>query len=130
MLEIIALLLTAFLFGGMVLFSFAFAAFLFTHLPPADAGKLVRSAFPYFYLWCIVLAGLSAAAVAALDTLGALLLAGVAITTVPARQLLMPAINAAQDSSDKRRFNLLHSASVVITLAQIAVVAWVLSRFL
>lgn len=130
MLEVIALLLTAFLFGGMLLFSFAFAAFLFTHLPPADAGRLLRSAFPYFYLWCIALASVTGAVLAVLDSLGALLLVGVAVTTVPARQLLMPAINAAQDSGNKQRFNLLHSVSVVITLAQIAAVAWVLARFL
>lgn len=36
----LALLVTAFLFGGMVLFSFAFAAFLFTHLPAAVQSAL------------------------------------------------------------------------------------------
>ena len=43
-----ALLTTALLFGGMVLYSFGFAAFLFTALPPDVAGPSIRRAFPLF----------------------------------------------------------------------------------
>jgi len=42
------LLLVALLFGGMFLFSVAFAAFLFLHLPQQDARMLIRKAFPPF----------------------------------------------------------------------------------
>jgi hypothetical protein len=42
----------------------------------------------------------------------------------------MPAINAATDAGDKRRFNRLHGFSVVITLLHIGAVACVLLRFL
>jgi len=59
-----------------------------------------------------------------------MLMATVALTTVPARQQLMPAINAASDSGNKRRFNLLHGLSVLIGLAQIAVVGYALSRLI
>jgi hypothetical protein len=58
------------------------------------------------------------------------LLLAVALTTLPARQLLMPAINAATDAGDKRRFNRLHGFSVLVTLAHIVAVAYVLLRFL
>ena len=40
MLTLSALLLSAFLFGGMLLYSFGFAAFLFSHLPADDAGAI------------------------------------------------------------------------------------------
>jgi hypothetical protein len=125
-----ALLTTAFLFGGMTLFSFAFAGFLFSQLPAAEAGTLLRKAFPYFYLWVIVFAGLAMTLYASMDSFAALLLAGVAISTVPARQLLMPAINAATDAGDKSRFNRLHGLSVVIGIVQIGVVGYVLLRFI
>ena len=130
MLMITALLLTAFLFGGMLLYSFGFAAFLFSHLPAADAGSILRKAFPVFYLWCIAVAGLAATVFVFLDSLSALLLAGVAVTTIPARQQLMPAINAATDSGNKRRFNQLHGLSVLLGLAQIVAVGYVLTRMI
>ena len=130
MLMITALLLTAFLFGGMLLYSFGFAAFLFSHLPAADAGAILRKAFPVFYLWCIAVAGLAATVFVFLDSLSALLLAAVAVTTIPAQQQLMPAINAATDSGNKRRFNQLHSLSVLLGLAQIAAVGYVLTRMI
>lgn len=130
MLMITALLVTAFLFGGMLLYSFGFAAFLFSHLPAADAGSILRKAFPVFYVWCIVMAGLAATVFVFLDSLSALLLAAVAVTTIPARQQLMPAINAATDSGNKRRFNQLHSLSVLLGLAQIAAVGYVLTRMI
>jgi len=53
------LLLLAGLFGGMLLFSAGFAAFLFKHLPPTDARMLIRKAFPPFYLFVIVTSGLA-----------------------------------------------------------------------
>jgi len=130
MLTLSALLLSAFLFGGMLLYSFGFAAFLFSHLPADDAGAILRKAFPVFYLWCIVVSGLAAAIFIFLDNTSAMLMATVALTTVPARQQLMPAINAASDSGNKRRFNLLHGLSVLIGLAQIAVVGYALSRLI
>jgi hypothetical protein len=130
MLTIIALLLTAFLFGGMMLYSFGFAAFLFSNLPAPEAGAILRKAFPVFYLWCIAVAVVAAGVLFFLDSTSALLMAVVAITTVPARQNLMPAINAATDAGDKNRFKVLHGASVLLGLAQIAAVAYVLIRLI
>ena len=129
MLTITALLLTAFLFGGMML-SFGFAAFLFSNLPAPEAGAILRKAFPVFYLWCIAVAEVAAVVLFFLDSTSALLMAVVAITTVPARQNLMPAINAATDAGDKNRFKVLHGASVLLGLAQIAAVAYVLTRLI
>ena len=67
---------------------------------------------------------------AALGRRERMLLAAVAVTTIPARQQLMPAINAATDSGNKRRFNQLHGLSVLLGLAQIAAVGYVLTRMI
>lgn len=125
-----ALLTTAFLFGGMTLFSFAFAAFLFSQLPAPEAGSLLRKAFPYFYLWVIACAAIAALLHLGVDAGSALWLAAVAMATIPARQLLMPAINSATDAGDSARFKRLHGLSVLIGLLQIAAVGYVLLRFL
>lgn len=125
----IALLTTALLFGGMVLYSFGFAAFVFNALPAETAGPLIRRAFPHFYLFVL---GTSAAAAALVafsnEWVSALLLAVIALTTVFARQVLMPAINEATDTKKKRRFKALHSLSVLITLAHIGAAGVVILR--
>jgi len=114
----------------MTLFSFAFAAFLFTSLPAEQAGELLRKAFPYFYLFVIVVSAVAALLFWPLDRLGSALLIAVALTTIPARQLLMPAINAATDANNASRFKVLHGASVVLTLLHIAAIGYVLLRTL
>jgi hypothetical protein len=126
----VALLVTALLFGGMVLYSFGFAAFLFTALPGPQAGPLIRRAFPHFYLFVLATAAVAAGLTVAHDALSAALLAAVALTVIPTRQVLMPAINAATDAGDRRRFAVLHGVSVAITLAHIGVAGVVLARFL
>lgn len=125
----LALLATALLFGGMVLYSFGFAAFLFTALPAGTAGAALRRAFPHFYLFVIATAAVAAALLWRHDRLAATLMAGVALTTLPTRQMLMPAINRATDAGHKARFNRLHGLSVAITLGHIGLVGYVLARF-
>ena len=125
---IAALLVTALLFGGMILYSFGFAAFLFTALPPDVAGQTIRRAFPHFYLFVIATAGLAAVLLLPQDRGLAALMAVVALSTVPTRQMLMPAINTATDTGARRRFHVLHGLSVAITLAHIALAGWVLAR--
>lgn len=115
----IALLVTALLFGGTTLYSFGFAAFVFSALPAQTAGPLIRKAFPWFYLFVLATSGLAAALAAAGDPISAIVLAAIAVTTLFARQVLMPAINRATDDGDKRRFQILHTVSVVITLGHI-----------
>ena len=125
-----ALLATALLFGGMVLYSFGFAAFLFTALPAEVAGPTIRRAFPLFYLFVMVTAVVAACLSWSFDPTAAALLAGVAVTTLPTRQLLMPAVNRATDEGARGRFKALHGLSVVITLAHIGTVGIVLARYL
>ena len=125
-----ALLATALLFGGMVLDAFGFAAFLFTALPAQVAGPTIRRAFPHFYTFVIATATLAALLVWPTDPLGALLLAGIAVSTLPTRQILIPGINTATDRGLKTRFPWLHGLSVAVTLAHIAHAGFVFVRIL
>ena len=124
----IALLVTALLFGGTVLYAFGFAAFVFTALPAETAGPLIRRAFPYFYLFVLGTSAVAAAMALFSDLVSAYLLAAIVLTTLYARQVLMPRINAATDAGDKTRFKLLHGLSVLITLAHIAAAVVVILR--
>ena len=130
MIHSLAILSTSLLFGGMTLYSFGFAAFLFSALPAATAGQVLRKAFPWFYGFVIVTASLAGAfwwldsAASAVPALSQL---AVALTALLARQVLMPAINAATDTGQRQRFKLLHGFSVVITLCHIAVTGWLLA---
>lgn len=126
---IVALLTTALLFGGMLLYSFGFAAFLFSALPPETAGPVLRQAFPHFYLFVIIAAAVAGGLLWSSDALSGGLMAVVALTTLPSRQMLMPAINRATDAGTTSQFRTLHGLSVIITLAHIGIVGFVLSRF-
>ncbi|MGR3616626.1 MAG: DUF4149 domain-containing protein [Paracoccaceae bacterium] len=124
----LSLLVTALLFGGMVLYSFGFAAFVFTALPADVAGPLIRRAFPHFYLFVLASSAVAAAVALAFDPVSSAILVAIAVTTILARQILMPAINAATDQGAKTRFKVLHTLSVLITLAHIGAAALVLIR--
>ncbi|WP_426034857.1 DUF4149 domain-containing protein [Cypionkella sp. TWP1-2-1b2] len=125
-----ALLATSLLFGGMVLYSFGFAAFLFTALPANVAGPTIRRAFPHFYMFVMLSAAAAAGLVWAHDAAAAGLLALIAVTTLPARQMLMPVINRATDEGAKARFKWLHGLSVAITLVHIGLAGLAMTRFL
>jgi len=124
----IALISTALMFGGAVLYAFGFAAFVFNALPAETAGLLIRRAFPHFYLFVLGSSALAAASSFSADAIASVILALIVVTTLFARQVLMPAINTATDRGAKTRFKILHTLSVLITLAHIAGAAYVLLR--
>ena len=126
MLESIAVLLVALLFGGMVLYSFGFAAFVFKTLPADLAGPTIRKAFPHFYLFVMATALAATPVLWTVNVTDAVLMAAIVLTTLPTRQLLMPAINRATDAGQKTRFKWLHTLSVLITLAHMVMAAIVL----
>lgn len=126
MIDALLLLTLALLFGGMVLYSFGFAAFLFSAMPADSAGPLLRKAFPHFYMF-VFLTALVGTALAGFVNLGtASVLLAIALTTAVTRQVLMPAINRATDAGAKTSFKWLHSLSVLITLGHIGAVAYIL----
>lgn len=134
--DLLALLLTATLFGGMVLYSFGFAPFLFRELAPETAGPLIRAAFPHYYTFVILGAVVAGFALFAVDPRGVALMGWVAALGVAARQVLMPMINTARDAQlagervAKSRFAALHGLSVAVNFVQLGLIGWVLARFL
>ena len=115
-----ALLTTSLLFGGMILYAFGFAAFVFKALPSDTAGPLIRRAFPHFYLFVFVTSGVATITVGfSSDWLTTTLLFIIASSTVFARQVLMPAVNKATDAQKKIRFQILHGLAVAITITHI-----------
>ena len=128
MIVALAVLTTALLFGGMTLYSFAFAAFLFSAFAPDVAGAALRKAFPWFYGFVLVTAAVAGLLWWRSDAGAATLMAAVVVTTLLVRQLLMPAINRATDAGLRQRFKWLHGLSVIVTLAHIVASGWVLAR--
>ena len=125
-LYISSLLTSSLLFGGMLFFSASFAAFLLKSLPPAMARTLIREAFPSFYLFVIITSLIAALLALKSSLLSASILVLITLSTIPTRQILMPAINAATDAKLKQRFIMLHGLSVVITLGHIIAVGFVI----
>ena len=136
MIEFAALLLVSTLFGGMMLSSFGFAPMVFSALPAEDAGRFIRAAFPWYYLFVIVTAGIGGAILMRSNSRSGALALAIAVTAIFARQVLMPRINIARDmqlkgiGEAKRRFSRLHGFSVALNFAQLIAAGYVLYRFL
>ena len=122
--EQIALLITSFLFGGMVLFAVGFGPIVLKNLEGNVARLFIRNTFPHFYLFVLVSSFL--AAVTVFVPFASMALLAIFFSTIPARQILMPAINAAADDGDRKQFKLLHALSVAITLVHIVIAGVVL----
>jgi hypothetical protein len=118
-----ALLLTSFLFGGMVLFSVGFGALSFKFLEPAVARSFIRKTFPYFYGYVLGVSALVMLLSFTISKTAAALAFFIFLTTLPTSKILMPAINRASDLEQRRNFVLLHSISVIVTLSHIVVCA-------
>ena len=134
--DYLALLLSATLFGGMVIYSFGFAPLVFSSLSAELAGVLLRKAFPWYYLFIIVFAFLAGVVLLNLNAASASLMIVAGVLAVFSRQFLMPEINRARDdqlrgsSHGQSRFRNLHGLSVVINFVQLGMVGVVLARFL
>lgn len=116
---LLSILSVASLFGGMLLFAGGFGTLAFKLLDKTTARSLIRNTFPYFYLYVLVNSGLAAVLSIYVNKLAFVLLALIFVTTIPNRQFLMPAINNAADTGNKKKWGILHGLSVIITLAHI-----------
>ncbi len=124
--EFISLLLVAFLFGGMLLFSVGFGTLAFKFLEVDTARRFIRSTFPFFYLYVFSVALIASSILVFHNFDAFLLILLIAITTVPTGLIIMPAINLASDNKLKRKFVALHSVSVFITLSHIVLAGFAL----
>ena len=120
----------------MILYSFGFAPMVFSSLPAEHAGRFIRSAFPWYYLFVIVSSSLSGAILFFTNRWSGWLMIGIAGAGMFARQVLMPLINIASDNRSngnvaaKDQFARLHSASVALNVVQLIAAGFVLYRFL
>jgi hypothetical protein len=136
MIQYLALLATATLFGGMLIYSFGFAPIVFHALPSDEAGRFLRLAFPWYYIFIISISALSCLALIPLNSLSATLMGSVVIIGIFARQVLMSKINAARDrqvKGDKAargQFVRLHGLSVFLNFIQLAIAGYILICFL
>jgi len=121
--DFIALLLTSFLFGGMLLFSMGFGTLCFKFLEPSVARAFIRKTFPYFYNYVLFLSALIILFSFNVSKLAAALAFCIFLTTIPTSLVLMPAINSASDNKQKRNFIMFHTLSVAITLFHIIISA-------
>ena len=125
MIEFAALLLVSTLFGGMMLYSFGFAPMVFSTLPAEDAGRFIRAAFPWYYLFVIATAGVAGAILLLSNSRSAALALAIAAVAIYSRQMLMPQINTARDEQlqgdpeAKKRFGRLHGLSVALNFLQL-----------
>ena len=129
---LLAALITALLFGGMVFYAVLFTPLVFRHLPRETAGPFLRKVFPAYYLTCAILAALAGGFAIWPRPLEGVILLLAAAGFVYARLVLLPQIDSARTLADegaesaKQRFKLLHRLSVVINLMQLIAVTLIL----
>tara|TARA_A100001037_G_C15151719_1_gene639720 strand:+ start:4638 stop:5060 length:423 start_codon:yes stop_codon:yes gene_type:complete len=130
----VATTLVALALGGMTFFSFALTPSLFLHLDKEVAGPLLGNLFPTYYRL-----------IAAVSLIAAFLiwyrweawaLGGIVLTSVIAWLYLVPAIERLRPGREAggaeatSRFGQLHGLSVVLNLAQIAVLFVIFFRLI
>ena len=123
------------LLGAMLFFPSVVAPVVFTSLPEAQAGGFLRSMFPRYYSFMIVLSLIATLLFLVANDesayQAAVVCLFVGVSTLWVRQWLLPRINAARDAQlagdaeAGRRFDRDHKLSVGINLLQLALLAGV-----
>lgn len=136
LLHAIALYATGILLGAMLFFSFVVTPVAFRALEGENISAYLRALFPLYYLVIVVLGAVAAVTLAIAERpipgAGMALVAGLAALV---RQGLLPRLDtlragrAAGEEEATRQFRRLHGLSMVINLAQMLMVAGVLSIF-
>ena len=121
------------LLGSMIFFAAVVAPTVFKALEPAQGSVFLRTIFPRYYLWGIILSLLALGVCLFHSPKGSVVMAFVLAGFVYSRQLLMPQINEARDvynesesAQDKAVFSALHRRSVLINLAQMAMLVTII----
>ena len=120
----------------MILYFFGFAPMVFRAMPAEEAGRFIRAAFPWYYLFVIFTAGLAGVILLLWSSWSGVVSIAIAAVAILARQALMPRINSARDAwmagnaDAKRLFGNLRGISVALNFAQLFAAGYVLYRFL
>ena len=122
--------LIPFLLGSLVFFSFIVAPNTFKNLDSNNARKFIRSIFPKLYLWSLIISFVITILFLANNHLFAFIFFFVSLGYLFSRQFLMKEINKTSDSLDKsiklkKKFQRLHSLSVLIFVTQILLITFI-----
>ena len=105
--------------AGVILFqSFVVASSIFKVLPEDNAGILLRNLFPKFFqfLAALALAALIIGLVYGLEFFPLVFMQLANLVFFVICYFLIPATNRARDEDNKKRFGILHTVSVLLTL--------------
>ena len=105
--------------AGVILFqSFVVASSIFKVLPEDNAGILLRNLFPKFFqfLAALALAALTIGLVNGLEFFPLVFMQLANFIFFVVCYSLIPATNRARDEDNKKRFGILHTVSVLLTL--------------
>lgn len=105
--------------AGVILFqSFVVASSIFKVLPEDNAGILLRNLFPKFFqfLAALALVALTIGLVYGLEFFPLVFMQLVNFIFFVVCYFLIPATNRARDEDNKKRFGILHTVSVLLTL--------------
>ena len=105
--------------AGVILFqSFVVASSIFKVLPEDNAGILLRNLFPKFFqfLAALALAALTIGLVYGLEFFPLVFMQLANFIFFVVCYSLIPATNRARDEDNKKRFGMLHTVSVLLTL--------------
>ncbi|MGI9387034.1 MAG: DUF4149 domain-containing protein [Methyloligellaceae bacterium] len=129
-LHVLALLLVAVQFGGILLFAAMVTPLVFRHLPAETAALFLRGVFPVYYRVMGILALVAALPlVPGQSYMGEIsALVAVALGYVVLNTILRPAAEKARDENRRGAFRRLHRLSVAVHLVQFAVISVVLVR--
>ncbi len=107
------------LVGGMLFFGAVMAPLVFTKLPPDIAGTFIRAAFPFYYLYMIVTAGIGVIGLLCRrQKVSAVVLLIVALVTVWLWAWFIPYLDGLRAAGNMAAFNRGHGISVWIDGAQ------------
>ena len=129
-LHVVALLLVAAQFGGILLFAALITPLVFRTLDSEPRATFLRAVFPVYYRVMGILALIAALPLVPAHSYMGEISALVAVTLgyVVLNTLVRPAIDKARDNDRGDRFRRLHRLSVAIHLVQFVVITVVLVR--
>tara|TARA_B100000941_G_C28208220_1_gene400387 strand:- start:204 stop:590 length:387 start_codon:yes stop_codon:yes gene_type:complete len=106
--------------GMMIFFSFVLAPMIFKILDSANAGKFVRSIFPYYYFVNLIFLSIASILFLIMSSISTnfYITLAIAISFIFAQFILMPLINKLKDNNEEKKFKYAHGASVAINFAQ------------
>ena len=133
--ETLALYVVAATLGAMLFFAVGVAPTVFRALPIEQAGLLLRTLFPRYYLALIVGSGLAGGLWISSAPMAAAICLLIAGSTLWIRQRLVPRINQlrdaelAGDAAAGARFAALHRVSVIINMVQLLALVVLLLKY-